>query len=104
MSGRRGIGHFPTGNHRLAPAAEDHLLKRRRLTPLLALAASLLLLPVLRAAEPPATSPSTGNGGRDPSLPKDPDSPVVHTLRAARKLKTLKAAPLYSFTERDVDA
>ena len=81
-------------------------MNRRSLTPLLALVAGSLLLPALcTAAEPPATAPSAaGNGGRDPSLPKDLDSPVVHTLRPARKLKTLKAAPLYSFSERDVDA
>jgi hypothetical protein len=59
--------------------------------------------PSISRAESPATQP-TGNGGRDPSIPADTNSPVVHPLIAARPLKKLQAAPLYSFTERDVDA
>ena len=54
------------------------------------------------AAEP-STQP-VGNGGRDPSIPPDTNSPVIRQLPAARPLKKLQAAPLYSFSERDVDA
>jgi hypothetical protein len=59
------------------------------------------------SAQPAPSSPSTqpvGNGGRDPSLPADLNSPVIRTLPPARSIKKLQAAPLYSFRERDVDA
>jgi hypothetical protein len=49
----------------------------------------------------PATQPVTN--GRDPSLPVDNESPVVHPMRPARSMKILKDARLYSFSERDVD-
>lgn len=69
---------------------------------LMTLVAACLLSASAAFAETPATQPVTN--GRDPSLPADLLSPVVHTLRPARSLKKLQAAPLYSFTERDVDA
>src|ERR1051326_6295122 len=54
-------------------------------------------------ADEPATQP-IGNGGRDPSIPADTNSPVLRQIPAARSIKKLKEAPLYSFNERDVDA
>src|SRR5439155_14560839 len=60
------------------------------------------VIPTALAAGP-ATRPA-GNGGRDPSLPVDYESPVIRQMPAARPIKKLQAAPLYSFSERDVDA
>ena len=36
--------------------------------------------------------------------PPEKNDPVVHPMRAARSIKKLKVAPLYSFNEKDVDA
>src|SRR2546430_371168 len=51
-----------------------------------------------------AAPPATQSNGRDPSITPDKESPVVHPMRPARPLKKLTAAPLYSFSEKDVDA
>src|SRR3954471_12181541 len=64
---------------------------------------ALLSLSACCFAAEPATQP-TGNGGRDPSIPPDTNSPVLRQIPAARSIKKLKEAPLYSFNERDVDA
>jgi hypothetical protein len=58
---------------------------------------------VCTIAAEPATQP-LGNGGRDPSIPPDTNSPVIRQIPAARSIKKLKEAPLYSFNEREVDA
>ena len=60
------------------------------------LAVLFLCTPVL--AESPATTRSAAEE------PAEKLSPVVNPLRPARSIKKLTAAPLYSFTEKDVDA
>ena len=50
---------------------------------------------------PPATPPS--NGGRPPSIAPDTNLPVIRQLKAPRSLSKLKAAPLYGFSEKEVD-
>lgn len=66
-----------------------------------------ILLLVATAVFAPETMAQTtrpvGNGGRDPSLPPDTNLPVIHTLPAARSLKKLEKAPLYGFSEREID-
>src|SRR5215207_6854851 len=47
-------------------------------------------------AAPPTSQPS--------DEPAEKNDPVVRPMRAARSIKRLKAAPLYSFNEKDVDA
>src|SRR4051794_4425044 len=49
-----------------------------------------------------ATTEPTALATTEPAEPKQ--SPITHPLRQARSLKKLKAAPLYSFNESDVDA
>ena len=66
------------------------------------LAALGLFIGCMAAA--PASGPSAGNGGRDPSIPPDLNLPVIRQLAPARPIKKLQAAPLYGFSERDVDA
>src|SRR5687768_11763098 len=66
--------------------------------------ALLLVLCIVAAAQAQESTTQSANRGRDPSLPPDTETPVVHTKRAARPLKKLKDARLYSFSERDVDA
>src|SRR5439155_774066 len=51
-----------------------------------------------------ATQSIDNGGGRDPSILPDTNSPVIRQIPAARSIKKLQAAPLYSFNERDVDA
>jgi len=49
-------------------------------------------------AQAPATTQSASED------PPEKNDPVVRPMRAARSIKRLKAAPLYSFNEKDVDA
>jgi hypothetical protein len=67
----------------------------------LKLFALTLIIGCMAAA--PASQP-VGNGGRDPSIPPDLNLPVIRQLPPARSIKKLQAAPLYGFSERDVDA
>jgi hypothetical protein len=67
----------------------------------LAMLGALAMASVAFSQEAATTAP---NRGRDPSLPPEKNSPVVHPMRAARSLEKLKDARLYSFSERDVDA
>src|SRR5947207_1713426 len=60
----------------------------------------VLIFAAVASAAPPATLPN----GRDPSIQPDTQSPVVHPMRPARPLTKLAVAPLYSFSEKDVDA
>jgi hypothetical protein len=66
--------------------------------------AALVLIGIASMAAAPASQPSAGNGGRDPSIPPDLNLPVIRQLAPARSIKKLQAAPLYGFSERDVDA
>lgn len=60
----------------------------------------LLITTLTAEAMAQATVPAT-RGSEDPPEKNDP---VVHPMRAARSIKRLKLAPLYSFNEKDVDA
>src|SRR5437667_128135 len=55
-------------------------------------------------AQSPATQSIDNGGGRDPSILPDSNSPGIRQVPAARSIKKLQAAPLYSFNETDVDA
>jgi hypothetical protein len=61
------------------------------------------LIGCIAATSAAQTTQSTG-GGRDPSLPADTNLPVIRTIPPARSIKKLQAAPMYSFSEREVDA
>jgi hypothetical protein len=48
--------------------------------------------------------PAVAFGQTTQPVASEPTSPVVRPLRAARSIKRLQAAPLYSFSEKDVDS
>lgn len=66
--------------------------------------ASVALFAFAPLAFAQTTEPSSVENPRDPSIPADKNSPVVHPMRPARSLKILKKAPLYGFSEKDLDA
>src|SRR5438128_284233 len=66
------------------------------------LATTCFVFASARGVETSATTkPSNGRG---PTLPVDAELPIVHPLPPARPIATLKDAPLYTFSETDVDA
>jgi hypothetical protein len=72
---------------------------------LLAIAA-FLAIPCTFATAQDAAQPTqpVGNGGRPVGIAPDTNLPVIRQMKAARSINKLKAAPLYSFSEMDVDA
>jgi hypothetical protein len=51
-----------------------------------------------------ALAQATTNATQPAEDPPEKNDPVVRPMRAARTIKKLKVAPLYSFNEKDVDA
>jgi hypothetical protein len=58
---------------------------------------AILTLSTAAFAQAPATTQASAD-------PPEKNDPVVNPMRAARSVKRLKLAPLYSFNEKDVDA
>jgi hypothetical protein len=65
------------------------------------LSPAILTPAALFAQQTPATPATTQSAAEDPPEKNDP---VVNSMRPARSIKRLKAAPLYAFNEKDVDA